>query len=140
MKKYLKSIEDILEKKDWYTEEPEFINLQYEIVDQMKADNIGFEAVASILELMEKNPLVEFGTPGPLTHFIEKFCKDQQEDYENILIKSVEKTPTVHTVWLLNRVINGSKNEERKELIGILNSISMDKKYSKRYEILLMTF
>ncbi|NQX38795.1 hypothetical protein SAMN05421820_101830 [Pedobacter steynii] len=125
MEKYLKPLYDFLEKDEWYLEEAEFINLQYDIVDEMEADKIGFDAVENILELMEKNHLVEFGTPGPLTHFIEKFYKERQEDYENLLKKSVKDKPTVHTVWLLNRVING--NKKQKELIGILNSISKDK-------------
>ncbi|RWX01412.1 hypothetical protein [Flavobacterium cerinum] len=124
MEKYLKPLYDFLAKGEWYLEEPEFINLQYEIVDEMEADKIGFDAIENILELMEKNPLVEFGTPGPLTHFIEKFYKERQEDYVNLLKKSVKDKPTVHTVWLLNRVINENKKQE---LIGILNSISKDK-------------
>lgn len=128
MEKYLKPIEDFIEKNDWYSEEPEFVQLQYDMVDQMEEDKIGFEAVESILKLMEKNPLVEFGTPGPLTHFMEKFYKDKQEEYELFLKESVEQKPTVHTVWLLNRVINGSKNEKQKEFIGILNSISKDQR------------
>lgn len=125
MEKYLKPLYDFLTKDEWYLEEPEFINLQYEIVDEMEADKIGFDAIENILELMEKNPLVEFGTPGPLTHFIEKFYKERQEDYVNLLKKSVKDKPTVHTIWLLNRVINENKKQE--ELIGILNSISKDK-------------
>ncbi|MNE18528.1 hypothetical protein D3C87_27220 [compost metagenome] len=131
MEKYLQPIEDFIEKNDWYSEEAEFIQLQYDIVDRMEEEKVGFEAVESILKLMEKNPLVEFGTPGPLTHFIEKFYKDRQDEYETCLKQSVEQKPTVHTVWLLNRVINGSKNEKQKEFIGILNSISKDQQIQK---------
>ena len=87
----------------------------------MEAEKVGFEITQSILELMEKNPLVEFGMPGPLTHFIESFYSKNQEQYEEILKKSLRKKPTIHTVWLLNRVINSSKNPE--ELIKIMKSI-----------------
>jgi hypothetical protein len=80
----------------------------------------------NILELMVKNPLVEFGAPGPLTHFMEKFYKENQEDYENLLKRSVGEKPTVHTIWLLNRVINESEDEKSIELVGILKSISMN--------------
>ena len=128
MEKYLKPLYKFLEKDEWYLDDPVFINLQYEIVDEMEANEIGFDAIEKILKLMEKNPLVEFGTPGPLTHFIEKFYKEKQEDYENLLTKSLKDKPTVHTVWLLNRVINGNKDEKQKELIGILNSISKNQK------------
>ena len=132
MKEYLKTIEVFLEKNYLNIEELEFINLQYNIVDKMDKDKVGFEAVESILKLMEKFPIVEFGTPGPLTHFIEKFYKDKQEEYENLLKKSVEEKPTVHTVWLLNRVINGSEYEKQNELIGILNSICKDKNIQQK--------
>ncbi len=140
MEKYLKPLYDFLEKDEWYLEEPEFINLQYDIVDEMEADKIGFDAIEKILELMEKNPLVEFGTPGPLTHFIEKYYKEKQEDYENLLKKSLKNKPTVHTVWLLNRVINGNKNEKQKELIGILNSISKNKEIQQEIRDFAINF
>lgn len=78
MEKYLKPLYNFLEKNEWYMKEPEFIILQYDIVDEMEADEMGFEAMENILELMENNPFVEFGTPGPLTHFIEKFYKERQ--------------------------------------------------------------
>ena len=71
VKKHLQPIADFLESNDWSENEPEFILLQYDIADKMKEDKIGIESIQPIIELMEKNPLVEFGTPGPLTHFVE---------------------------------------------------------------------
>jgi hypothetical protein len=35
MERYLQPIKDFLEKNEGYIEEPEFISLQYEIVDEM---------------------------------------------------------------------------------------------------------
>lgn len=127
MEKYLLPIYSFLQEKEWFEKEDDFIDLQYEIVDKMEEDNIGFEAVNSILSLMEKNPLVEFGTPGPLTHFIEKFHNKEQNNYGNLLENSVKETPTVHTVWLLNRLLNGSDPKKSNELLSILNSISTNK-------------
>jgi len=34
-----------------------------------------FELVAPILEIIESNPDIDFGTPGDLVHFVEKFYK-----------------------------------------------------------------
>lgn len=31
--------------------------------------------------------------------------------YEELLIESVKRRPTMHTVWMLNRVMNGCENK-----------------------------
>lgn len=88
----------------------------------MKSNNVGTESIQPILELMEKYPLVEFGTPGPLTHFIESFY-NENNFYEKSLFQSITKNPSVHTIWLLNRVINKSAQEKKEEYIQVLKSI-----------------
>jgi|SRR5690554_286950 len=124
MDKYLEPIINFLENNsDWWTVESEFWLLQYEIVDRMKADNVGIESIQPILELMEKYPLVEFGTPGSLTHFIEDFHTKDAQFYDNCVVQSVTRNPTVHTVWLLNRITNGTKPENREQYIQIMRSI-----------------
>ena len=128
MNKYIEPIEKWFEEnEDWLSNEPEFWLLQYDIVDKMKAENIGMESVLPILELMEKYPLVEFGTPGALTHFIESFSEKNNDWYDNLVVQSVKKHPTVHTVWLLNRILNPSTGEKRKEYFQIMKSIYNNK-------------
>ena len=128
MNKYIELIEKWLEEnEDWLSNEPEFWLLQYDIVDKMKAENVGKESVQPILELMEKYPLVEFGTPGALTHFIESFSEKNSDWYDNLVVQSVKKCPTVHTVWLLNRILNPSIGEKRKEYFQIMESIYSNK-------------
>lgn len=127
MEKLLQPIVGFLENKDWSEYESDFALIQYDIVDILEQHKIGFEAIQPIIELMERYPLVEFGTPGPLTHFIEKFYLEKSNFYEKSLVESLYKQPTVHTIWLLNRVINGARNENSKELIQILKSISDNK-------------
>ena len=128
MNKYIEPIEKWLEEnEEWWSNESEFWLLQYDIVDKMKAENIGMESVLPILELMEKYPLVEFGTPGALTHFIESFSEKNNDWYDNLVVQSVKKHPTVHTVWLLNRILNASTGEKRKEYFQIMESIYNDK-------------
>lgn len=124
MEKYLKGIIDFLQINKGNECEAEFILMQYDIVDRMKEANLGVETVKPVLEVMELFPLVEFGSPGPLTHFIEQFHKDDSQYYERILLESVLKQPTVHTIWLLNRIINGSCNSV--ELINVLKEVSED--------------
>ncbi|MDR3435274.1 hypothetical protein [Telmatospirillum sp.] len=88
---------------------------------QVKLDNItngwvsksiGVESVDPILKFMEDHSLWDFGTPGPLVHFVERFYGN---GYELRLVESLKRRPTAHTVWMLNRIINGEKNAEKKK-------------------------
>ena len=72
---------------------------------------------------MERHPLTEFGTPGSLVHFCEKFSGN---GYEELLEQSVRKAPTVHTTWMLNRLINGATEEKAAEYMQIMESIHGD--------------
>lgn len=47
-----------------------------------------YEFVEPILEIISTNPSVDFGMPGDLVHFVEKFYK---KGYEELLIDSVKK-------------------------------------------------
>ncbi len=60
----------------------------------------------------------DYGSPGPLVHFMEDFHK---RGYEDELLRSLDRQPIPHTVWMLNRLINGEKDvTERGRLIDIL--------------------
>ena len=124
MKEQFKRIDDFIEQNGTF-DEGEW--LLYEVVDWLKTNHVGIEGVAPILELMERHPLVEFGTPGALVHFAEEFWK---KGYEPLLEKSIKQTPAVHTIWMLNRLINGlvaEGNEEKAmEYIRIFKSIYAD--------------
>jgi len=70
--------------------------------------------VEAILRFMEDNPSIDYGIPGPLVHYVETFYGN---GYEDLLIESVKRNPTTHTIWMLNRVINGTKNIPRRQLL-----------------------
>lgn len=44
-------------------------------------------------------------------HFVERFFG---KGYEEELIASIQRLPTAHTLWMLNRLINGEKDGQRK--------------------------
>ena len=123
MNEHLKPIALFLENDNLDFDEDDFVGLQYDVVDQLEELNIGFEIITDVLELMETNPLVEFGSPGPLTHFIENFYNDNQKEYEKLLETSINKKPAVHTLWLLNRVINGSEEARALQLTQVMKSV-----------------
>jgi len=99
-------------------EAPDFIEEAELITISLKEEGAGLESVRVILEFMEENPAIDFGSPGSLVHFIEKFYG---RGYEAELIASINRKPTSHTVWMLNRIINGTKEAvDRERLIDIL--------------------
>jgi len=74
------------------------------LTERWRSTQAGIETVEPVLRYMEAHPEVDFGAPGPLVHFVEQFFG---MGYEERLVESVKRNPTPHTVWMLNRVING---------------------------------
>ena len=96
-------------------------DFEYEMRDRMeliKAEGAGFETVVPLLQIMERHPLADFGSPGAMVHFIETFYPD----YEPYLIESLKRRPTLHTVWMLNRCINGKFAKE--EYLTLMKDIA----------------
>jgi hypothetical protein len=57
--------------------------------------------VPALLELMERYPQADFGTPGPLVHALEG-----QPGYPEQLAASLERQPTELGAWMANRLLN----------------------------------
>ncbi|PWU13795.1 MAG: hypothetical protein C5B50_18565 [Verrucomicrobia bacterium] len=76
-----------------------------ELVDRWTSGGVGFEAVEPILLFMENHPDVYVGPPGALVHFSEKF---HRHGYEEKLLESLSRRPVSHTIWMLNRLVNGT--------------------------------
>lgn len=92
----------------------------YEIVDTWENAAAGPEAVAPVLRFMEAHADWDLGSPGPLVHFVERFLG---RGYEDELVASIERTPTPHTSWMLNRLINGELDPQRKaRLLGVMEA------------------
>ncbi len=74
---------------------------------------VGAEAVEPILRFMESHPLIDYGVPAALTHFIGK--QFNGEEYEQKLVDSINRQPTPQTVWMPNRRINGIDGADRRD-------------------------
>ena len=110
----------------------DFISEATSITESLKEEAAGLESVSVILKFMEEYPAFDFGTPGPLVHFVEKFYG---RGYEAELLASIARKPTGHTVWLLNRVINGTKQPaDRERMINALRQVeeSSSVRYSSK--------
>jgi hypothetical protein len=102
----------------------DFIDEARSIAETLKNEGAGIEFVRAILKFMEEHPTHDFGTPGPLAHFVETFYG---HGYEAELFASINRRPTSHTIWLLNRIINGTKEPaERTKLIKMLREAEIN--------------
>lgn len=88
-----------------------------DVLNLIKDEDNSVEYVKSILELMEDNPYIDYGCPGPVVHYMEKFFRN---GYEELLYKSVKRKPTAHTLWMLNRIINGVQGDEKEKYISLI--------------------
>lgn len=85
----------------------DFEYIQDEMVSEIEQCENQFDFIEPILKLMEDNLDADFGMPGALTHFIERFS---QNGYEELLLQSVRRKPTAHNVWLLHRAWNDAND------------------------------
>lgn len=91
-----------------------------ELVQSWLDADVGFAAVAPVLRFMEAHADWDFGTPGPLVHFVERF---HGKGYDREVIASVERQPPAHTLWMLNRLINGERaGSARARLLEVLSA------------------
>jgi len=77
-------------------------------------------AIPALFAVMERMPDVDLGSPGPLVHTLEKI-----RTYERELVASLHRTPCPLTVWMVNRVLNATKNsEQRQSWLNLLDSVA----------------
>ena len=97
-----------------------FLEIAEEIIEEMENMPSAFNALVPVLMLMENNPGIDYGKPGPLVHFVERFYG---HGYEEKLVDSLKRKPIKHTIWMLNRVINGSEADKKEYLLKVLDNV-----------------
>ena len=65
-----------------------------------------------LFRILEKNSDFDFGMPGQIVHTLEKHYK---KGLEEELFKLLNRKPTFYTLWMLNRIINGTSDAKEKE-------------------------
>ena len=104
-----------------------FVAESHELVDRWSLDGVGVEAVEPILGFMESHPDIDYGTPGPLIHFIEHVAEGAPSEYEDALLAAVSRRPTRWTVWLVSRVLDGANaTDARARYHEALKTASVD--------------
>lgn len=114
------TVDDVILKLASIASEEHLAEAGDDLVQSLLDVKVGLAAVAPILRFMEAHRDWDFGTPGPLVHFVERF---HGQGYERELIASVERQPTAHTLWMLNRLINGERDgTSRAQLLRLLSA------------------
>jgi len=96
-------MEELLKKLEALVGSDDFEYESEEIMEQLEEEGAGEEIIADLLGIMEHHPLDDFGMPGAMVHFIERFYPA----HIPLLQDSVRRAPALSTVWMLNRCING---------------------------------
>lgn len=87
----------------------------YRLMDELRNLDQSSEVAETILEFIERLGECDLGSPGPLVHTLEKL-----PDYEEHLYRSIERKPTPLTLWMVNRVLNVTEDEDKKEKLLLL--------------------
>ena len=92
---------------------------------KQRKDLYGIMETGNRKDGIERHPTAYFGDPGAIVHFIEQF----HPEYETCLLESLKRTPTVTTIWMLNRCMNAGEclNEGPGLLQEIANRADVDK-------------
>ena len=93
----------------------------YDVLNELVKENIGEEYLEYLIKLIANNPLVDFGMPGPIVHFIESF---PEYKYEMYLKTELKDRPNSLLLWMLNRIVNTPACKNGKEYLLLFHEIS----------------
>ena len=123
----METLNSIIQKMEAGMQDNEdFETVMMDCMEEIEENYNQLDSVQPLLRLMERHPLTDFGSPGPIVHFVERFY---QKGYEEELLLSLKRMPTLHTVWMLNRLINGTDQAE--VYLELLKEISENTSYDK---------
>ena len=106
----METLNSIIQKMEAGMQDNEdFETVMMDCMEEIEENYNQLDSVQLLLRLMERHPLTDFGSPGPIVHFVERFYK---KGYEEELLLSLKRMPTLHTVWMLHRLINGTDQAE----------------------------
>ena len=103
-------LENLIKSMEDHIDSDDFEMIEEECVEKIEESGFGLDAVEPLLKLMERHPLADFGAPGAIAYFAEKYYK---KGYEDVLYQSVKRSPAMHTVWMLNRICNAKNSPDK---------------------------
>ncbi len=94
----------------------------YELTNALKATPGGppEAAIPELFGVMERMPDADLGSPGPLVHTLETF-----RGYETELLRSVRRSPSQLSVWMVNRILNTDlPSADRESYLSLLKEVA----------------
>ena len=116
----LEEIKKAIDKAATTGDKYQFIDPVFDLTDELEQCETPFDAVRPILELIESSPNIDFGGPGPLGSFMEKFY---HEGYEEELVAQLKRKPNEYTIALMFRIIADKKNPNLSEYKHLLKTL-----------------
>ena len=109
-------LEELIKRMEDNIDSDDFELIEEECIEKIEELDFGLNAVEPLIKLMERHPLTDFGAPGAIVYFVEKYYKN---GYEDILYQSIKRSPAMHTVWMLNRICNAKNSPDKfRELLA----------------------
>lgn len=112
-------LKEIIKKLEKYIDTDDFEYEADKCIEQLENMNTGIESVKELFELIERHPLSDFGGPGSIVYYLEQFFG---KGYEGLLEESINRKPTVVTILMLNRLING--NDDADKYLSLMKTVS----------------
>ena len=95
-----------------FDNEAEGVHKLYGLTDELMALPQPERAIPALFGVMERMPDTEMGSPGPLVHTLEQM----RGHYEQELVESIKRQPTSLTVWMVNRILNVTRDSRQRQI------------------------
>ena len=105
-----------------FDNEAEAVHKLYGLTDELMALPQPERAIPAMFDVMERMPDTEMGAPGPLVHALERMSGR----YENELVESIKRKPTPLAIWMVNRILNGTRSREQRQFYMDLLRFAVD--------------
>jgi hypothetical protein len=118
-----KKIDSIIETLTAFRPKGDYLDQLETLCEEIEGLSNGIQAMPSLFAILEKHPKTDFGAPGPIVHLLETYYK---KGYEEALLESLARLPVPLTVWMLNRIINGSSGKTKTRYLDVMKGIAAD--------------
>lgn len=131
LEQLINQLEQYIQKAHQSGNKYDFIDSAYPLVEVLETLEHPLVVVEAILKLIERSPDIDYGGPGPLGSFMESFY---HKGYEEKLVESVNRKPTVCTLHLLERMINDPEDPNRPAYLSLMMSIAIYSTHPKHIQ------
>jgi len=86
----------------------DYVEFLSSLLDDAASVTADTETFVEAFRFMERNATADLGSPGPLVHFLER----HYPRYVGELVESVRRHATTHALWMVNRALNGTPDQD----------------------------